>query len=58
MFMYKMSDPHAKIRIVATDPYGNKYQQTNFIDTDAFQTGNTVYADDTPPVYPDDPVWK
>ena len=58
MFMYKMSDPHAKIRIVATDPYGNKYQQTNFIDTDAFQPGNTVYADDTPPVYPDDPVWK
>ncbi len=58
MFMYKMSNPNAKIKVIATDPYGNKYEQSKFVDTDAFRPGNTVYVDDTPPAYPEDPVWK
>lgn len=30
-FVYKLHNPHAKVRVVATDGYGNTYTQTDFV---------------------------
>lgn len=58
MFVHKLKNPDAKVKVVATDPYGNTYTQTDIIEGNALETGSTIYESATPPAYPKDPVWN
>lgn len=57
-FRYKLKDASAKVKVVATDPYGNRYEESSFIGRDAFAEGSDVYSTAEPPVYEPDPVWE
>ena len=56
MFRYTLKDPAAKVKVVAEDPYGNRYEESSFIARDAFAEGSTVYETARPPKYELDPV--
>ncbi|MBP3774521.1 MAG: calcineurin-like phosphoesterase C-terminal domain-containing protein [Bacteroidaceae bacterium] len=58
MFKYTMKKANAKIKVVATDPYGNRYEQTEMIEGNAFEPGNKVYETAVSPQYDLDPVWE
>lgn len=58
MFMYKMQNPKAKLKIVVIDNYGNTYSQSDIISGNALTDFEGVYKDDIAPIYPNDPSWN
>ena len=51
MFLYRMKDPDAKVKVVFKDNYGRKFTETHIFETDEYKT----YAD--PPQYDRDNAW-
>ena len=58
LFKYTLKKANADIKVIATDPYGNKYEETKVISGSAFDPDNRMYDIATPPTYPVDPVWE
>ena len=57
MYIYKLKNAKAKIRVVATDPFGNKYEQSQVLEGDAMNNFQTIYGEDVPPTYEPSPIW-
>lgn len=57
MFKFTRKSANSSIEVVATDPYGNVYRQSEIIKGNAFEDPG-IYDSARPPLYDTDPVWE
>ena len=57
MYMYRLKNAKAKVRVVATDPFGNQYEQSHIVEGNALTDFQNIYGENVPPKYEPSPVW-